>query len=65
AMQRLVHDRVLGAVLNPAAAIDVPPLPIRILDRIGLLRRIPARVVGLGIRREHVRSPATWPELEW
>jgi 2-polyprenyl-6-methoxyphenol hydroxylase-like FAD-dependent oxidoreductase len=64
AVQRLVHERVLGAVLDPAAAIDAPPWPVRLLDRFGLLRRLPARVVGLGIRREHVRSPAAWPELE-
>ncbi len=63
-MQRLVHDRVLGAVLDPAAPIDAPPLPVHLLDRLALLRRIPARIVGLGIRREHVRSPAAWPELE-
>lgn len=64
AVQRLVHERVLGAVLDPAAAIDAPPWPVRLLDRFGLLRRLPARVVGLGLRREHIRSPAAWPDLD-
>jgi hypothetical protein len=28
-----------------------------LLDRYALLRRIPARVIGLGFRAEHVKSP--------
>jgi hypothetical protein len=34
-------------------------LPIRLLQRFPWLRRIPGRAVGLGIRRERVRSPAS------
>jgi 2-polyprenyl-6-methoxyphenol hydroxylase-like FAD-dependent oxidoreductase len=34
-----------------------PPLPLRLLNRFPILRRIPARLVGLGIRPEHVRTP--------
>jgi hypothetical protein len=30
---------------------------MRLLDRFARLRRIPGRAIGLGIRREHVRSP--------
>jgi hypothetical protein len=33
------------------------PLALRLLDRFPVLRRIPARLVGLGVRREHIRSP--------
>ena len=33
------------------------PLIVRLLDRYPLLRRIPGRFIGLGIRRERVRSP--------
>ena len=32
-------------------------LPVRLLDRFPLLRRIPGRMIGLGVRRERVRSP--------
>jgi 2-polyprenyl-6-methoxyphenol hydroxylase-like FAD-dependent oxidoreductase len=32
--------------------------PLRLLNRFPILRRIPARFVGLGVRAEHVRSPA-------
>ncbi|MFW2829941.1 FAD-dependent monooxygenase [Sphingomonas sp. ID0503] len=56
-VQRAIHQRVLGAAiakLNPRA-----PLTVRLLDRAPLLRRIPGRVLGLGIRGEHIRSPVS------
>lgn len=56
-MQKVAHDRVIGAVLDPQARLDRPPLLVRLLDRHAWLRGIPARLIGLGIRREHVRSP--------
>jgi 2-polyprenyl-6-methoxyphenol hydroxylase-like FAD-dependent oxidoreductase len=34
-----------------------PPLPLRLMDRFPVLRRIPARILGLGIRPEHVETP--------
>jgi hypothetical protein len=30
---------------------------VRLLNRYPLLRRIPARLVGMGFRPEHVRTP--------
>jgi 2-polyprenyl-6-methoxyphenol hydroxylase-like FAD-dependent oxidoreductase len=33
-----------------------PPLPLRLMDRFALLRRIPARVLGLGFRPEHIET---------
>jgi 2-polyprenyl-6-methoxyphenol hydroxylase-like FAD-dependent oxidoreductase len=53
-LQRIVHHRVIGAALGGTVK---PPLAVRILDRSPLLQRIPARVLGLGVRREHIRSP--------
>jgi len=36
-----------------------PPLPLRLLARAPVLRRIPARLLGLGVRPEHIKaSPA-------
>lgn len=55
--QQLAQDNIIGAVLRPDAAFTRPPLPVRLLDRFALLRRIPARLIGLGVRRERVRSP--------
>ncbi|MBV9842234.1 MAG: FAD-dependent oxidoreductase [Sphingomonadaceae bacterium] len=57
AMQKLVQDDVIAPVLAASEPLSGPPLVARLLDRIALLRRIPARVVGLGVRPEHVRSP--------
>jgi 2-polyprenyl-6-methoxyphenol hydroxylase-like FAD-dependent oxidoreductase len=55
-VQVFIQDRVIRRVL---AADKRPalPWPLRLLRSWPLLRRIPARFVGLGFRREHVRSP--------
>ncbi|HEX9143679.1 MAG TPA: FAD-dependent monooxygenase [Candidatus Binatia bacterium] len=48
-LQRGIIARVLGET-KPVR----PPVAVRLLATVPLLRRIPARVVGLGIRPEHV-----------
>ena len=53
--QKLAQDAIIGRVLG-GGAITRAPLAIRLLDRFPLLRRIPGRLIGLGIRREHVTS---------
>ncbi|MFM2410400.1 MAG: hypothetical protein RL481_1228 [Pseudomonadota bacterium] len=55
--QKLAEDNVIGALLDSKSKFDRPPLPLRLLNRFPFLRRIPGRIIGLGIRREHVRSP--------
>jgi 2-polyprenyl-6-methoxyphenol hydroxylase-like FAD-dependent oxidoreductase len=55
--QQVAQDRIIGAVLRPGAAFTAPPWPVRLLDRFAILRRIPGRLIGLGIRRERVQSP--------
>lgn len=54
AMQMAVQNRVISNVLR-ATATPRPPLIARALDGIPVLRRIPARVLGMGFRPEHVR----------
>jgi 2-polyprenyl-6-methoxyphenol hydroxylase-like FAD-dependent oxidoreductase len=61
AAQKAAQDRVIGRLLNPGEPIRKAPLLVRALDRYPLLRRVPGRVIGLGIRRERVRSPAAGP----
>lgn len=56
-MQKLAQDRIIGALLDPDARLTEPPWAVKMLDRSALLRSIPARLMGLGIRREHIRSP--------
>ncbi|HKT75864.1 MAG TPA: FAD-dependent oxidoreductase [Sphingobium sp.] len=56
-MQKLAHDRVFGALFDPEVRLTEPPRAVKLLDRHAALRGIPARLVGLGFRREHIRSP--------
>lgn len=60
--QKIAQNRVIGRVLQSSAPIRRAPLIVRLLDRFPVLRRIPGRLIGLGVRRERVRSPAApWP----
>jgi 2-polyprenyl-6-methoxyphenol hydroxylase-like FAD-dependent oxidoreductase len=61
AVQRLIQDRVLMPVLDGelTATVGHVPWPLRLLARWPLLRRLPARAVGMGVRPEHVTSPRT------
>jgi 2-polyprenyl-6-methoxyphenol hydroxylase-like FAD-dependent oxidoreductase len=53
--QLFIQDRVITRVLRASATIS-PPFPIRLLARIPFLARIPARLIGLGVRPEHVNT---------
>jgi len=55
--QKAAQERVIGRVLQSTAPIRRAPLIVRLFDRFPLLRRIPGRLIGLGVRRERVRSP--------
>jgi 2-polyprenyl-6-methoxyphenol hydroxylase-like FAD-dependent oxidoreductase len=57
AAQKAAQDRIIGRLLQPGPALTRPPAVIRLLDRFPTLRRIPGRMVGLGVRRERVTSP--------
>ncbi len=59
-MQLAVQDRVIKRVLDDQAPL-VPPLALTLLARFPWLRRIPARLIGLGFRPEHVHSSAVSP----
>ena len=56
-LQLFIQNRVIGRVLESTGQLS-PPLALRLLGKWPLLRRIPARLVGLGFRPEHVMSPA-------
>lgn len=58
AMQVFIQNRVIGRVLKTTEKLS-PPLPLRLLKLMPFLTRVPARLIGLGIRPEHVRTPAT------
>ena len=55
--QKMIHARVLTPLVVRKAVLDRVPLALRLFEALPVLRRIPARLVGLGVRREHIRSP--------
>ncbi|MGH6919826.1 MAG: FAD-dependent monooxygenase, partial [Geminicoccaceae bacterium] len=55
-LQLLVQNRVISDVLEEQGEVT-PPLAFRLIDRLPLLRRIPARLIGLGVRPEHIATP--------
>ena len=57
-MQLFIQNRVIRRVLSSMDALT-PPLPVKLLARFPFLRRIPARLIGIGVRPEHVRAPST------
>ena len=56
--QLFIQDRVIRRVLRSSHRLT-PPLPIRLLARFPFLARLPARLIGLGVRPEHVNTQST------
>lgn len=55
-MQLIVQNNVIRRVLGTTKPLT-PPWPIKLLGRWKFLQRIPARVIGMGFRPEHVQTP--------
>jgi 2-polyprenyl-6-methoxyphenol hydroxylase-like FAD-dependent oxidoreductase len=53
-LQVLIQDRVISNVLGRTTT-PKPPLLARLVGLFPLLRRLPARIVGMGFRPEHIR----------
>jgi 2-polyprenyl-6-methoxyphenol hydroxylase-like FAD-dependent oxidoreductase len=53
-MQVLVQNRVISNVLRNTAT-PKPPLIVRMFGQIPALQRLPARIIGMGFRPEHIR----------
>jgi 2-polyprenyl-6-methoxyphenol hydroxylase-like FAD-dependent oxidoreductase len=56
--QLFMQERVIRPVLSSTRAPASLPWSLRLLGRSPLLQRIPARLVGVGVRPEHVRDRA-------
>ena len=54
-MQILLQKRIIKRVLGRTEPLT-PPIPVRLLAHAAFLRRIPAWLIGMGIRPEHVRT---------
>ncbi|MFZ0031950.1 MAG: FAD-dependent oxidoreductase [Candidatus Cybelea sp.] len=61
AFQTFVQDRAIGPLLQ-GAPVTGPPLAARLIDEFPFLRRLPARLIGIGVRPEHVHTPDAYPE---
>ena len=55
-MQVLIQNNVIGRVLSADKTLEAP-LALRLAARFAQLRRIPAYIVGIGVRPEHVHTP--------
>jgi 2-polyprenyl-6-methoxyphenol hydroxylase-like FAD-dependent oxidoreductase len=57
AAQVFAHKRFIKPALNNQVPMHRLPLPLTLLKKFPYLRRIPARLIGLGIRPEHIHTP--------
>ena len=55
-LQLVLQNRMVRPVLAASGSLR-PPRLLRLLGRFPVLRRVPARLIGLGVRPEHVRTP--------
>ena len=55
-MQVLVQNRLLSPALSSRER-PKPPVVLRLIAWLPLLRRLPARFVGVGVRPEHIHTP--------
>jgi len=58
-IQVVVQNRIIASVLTTSRPLT--PGLLRLLDWVPLLRRIPARAIGLGVRPEHIMTPVASP----
>jgi hypothetical protein len=55
-MQVVVQNQLLSPALRSNER-PKPPIVLRVMQWLPFLRRIPARIVGLGVRPEHIETP--------
>ena len=55
-LQLMIQNRVISDVLTETDEAE-PPLVMRIIDALPWLRRLPGRLIGLGVRPEHIQTP--------
>ncbi|MBV8107369.1 MAG: FAD-dependent oxidoreductase [Hyphomicrobiales bacterium] len=60
-LQLTIQKRIISRVLE-AQERPKPPQVFKLFNVFPVLRRIPARLIGVGIRPEHVRTPEAAPD---
>jgi len=53
-LQTQIQKRLIAAALDPSQPFRIPPA-LRLLLRVPVLRNLPARIVGFGFKRVHVK----------
>ena len=61
AMQIIIQDHLVKRILGSDQNIPLP-WPAKLIQQWPLLRRIPARLIGIGFRAEHVKTPQLFHE---
>ena len=59
-LQLTIQKRIISRVLETQQR-PKPPLFFKLFNVLPVLRRIPARLIGVGIRPEHVQTPEAAP----
>lgn len=59
-LQAIAHKRLLTPLLAGELS-EYPPLPLRLISSTPLLRRLAGRLIGLGVRPEHVSAEVLKP----
>jgi 2-polyprenyl-6-methoxyphenol hydroxylase-like FAD-dependent oxidoreductase len=59
-MQVRIQNNIIRRVLA-SRTMPTPPWPVRLIGRCPFLQRLSARLVGLGVRPEHVQTPDVMP----
>jgi 2-polyprenyl-6-methoxyphenol hydroxylase-like FAD-dependent oxidoreductase len=59
-LQLIVQNNVIRRVLGSTKPLTLP-WPFKLFQRLPYLRRIPARLIGIGFRPEHIHLPAQNP----
>lgn len=57
ALQVFLQERILSRVLNSSETVSLPWV-FRLFNWLPILRAIPARIIGIGFRPEHVQTQA-------
>jgi 2-polyprenyl-6-methoxyphenol hydroxylase-like FAD-dependent oxidoreductase len=57
-LQVIVQNRIIGSVLGSSTRPQLPRLVLWLI-RLPFFARLPARLIGLGLRREHIAPTAT------
>jgi 2-polyprenyl-6-methoxyphenol hydroxylase-like FAD-dependent oxidoreductase len=59
-MQLTMQNRLIDPLLDSDKPVQAPTA-MKLFNWLPFLRRIPARIVGIGVRPEHIRTPALTP----